>query len=111
MSTFNDSVFNQSDVTDPAQSPFPELYIRNFLNDQGNIPLELTPLAFTIEIFSAILNQTDFILSQNPSLLYSPIVYLNGSPIYLSKDYTINAQTISLSSTNPGDVLTVRYSY
>lgn len=113
MSTFNQPLFNQPEAISRPQQSFPELYIRNFLNDLGEIPLELTPLTFLIETFTVVANQTDFNLSHNPTALFSPVVYLNGTPLYKDKDYTINSSLISipLASLNVGDILTVRYVY
>lgn len=111
MNNFNEVLFNSSVSSSSAQPSFPELYIRNFLNDLGETPLELTPLAFTVEIFTAILSQVDFTLSHIPTQLFSPTVYLNGSPLYKDKNYTINAQTISIPVLTVGDIITVRYVY
>lgn len=95
------------------QPPFPELYIRNYLNDLGDIPNESTPLKFTIDSFTVQAGQIQFTLTNMPSTLYSPIIYWQGSAEFPTVNYTINARTVSFPENvlNTGDTIKVRYAY
>ena len=94
-----------------TQPPFPELYLRNYLNDEGVIPLELTPLVFTIQQFIVVGSQIDFTLTNLPDEKMAPIVYLNGVPQYPTVNYTINARIISFPEgvLISDDLITVKY--
>ena len=116
MSTFNQPLFNDPGGnlnTIDEQPSFPELYIREFLNDLGVLPLELTPLSFQIETFIVIGTEVDFTVTQTPSKLFSPIVYLNGSPQYKDSQYTILDRVVSFPEgiLVVGDIIKVRYVY
>ena len=94
--------------------PFPELYIRNYLNDQGQLPNELTPLVWQEDqLICTVQGETQFTTTQVPSMLYSPIVYINAVPQYPTIDYILNARIITFPQPglNLNDLVTVKYAY
>ena len=114
MSTWNQPLWgdqNQPGMIDD-QPLFPELYIRNFLNDLGQLPNELTPLKWVEDqLICTVQGQTQFTLTLLPSMLYSPIVYVNGTVKYPTIDYIVNSRIITFpnSGLNLNDLVTVKY--
>jgi len=103
MSTYNTPLVgggNQPGTIDNAV-PFPELYIRNFVNDEGILPSEATPLQRVVDMFTVQADQLQFTLSKVPGQEYSPIVYLNGAAQTPTVNYVINSRTVTF----PADVL------
>jgi hypothetical protein len=113
MSTWNQPVWGGGTGTTPGTKaslpPFPELYLRNFLNDGGILPSELTPLQRVVDSFTVAAGQIVFNLSKVSSQLFSPIVYWNSVPQYPTIDYSINNQTLYFSSGKTGDEVVVIY--
>lgn len=112
MSTYNTPLWDQTQAgtTDNAP-PFPELYIRNYLNDEGILTSEKTPLQRRIDMYAVQPGQIQFILSRVPGQEYIPIVYLNGAPQTPTTNYTINSRTVTFPSDilNVGDKVKVIY--
>ena len=96
-----------------AIPPFPELYIRSYLNDEGILPSEMTPLQRVVDIFTIAVGQNIVNLSMVPSQLFSPIVYRNSHPQYPTVDYIINSQTVTFPPgiLQTGDILTGVYTH
>jgi hypothetical protein len=113
MSTWNIPIWGQPNQpgTIDNQPPFPELYIRNFLNDEGILASELTPLQRTVDTFVVETGQLQFTLSKVPSQFSSPIVYWNNAPQYPTVNYIINSRTVTFPSNvlQAGDSLVVIY--
>lgn len=113
MSTWNQPIWGgdaEPGTIDEA-APFPELYIRNFLNDEGILASELTPLQRVVDTFTVEADQLQFTLSKVPSQFSSPIVYWNNVPQYPTVNYIINSRTITFPSDvlQTGDSLVVIY--
>ena len=112
MSTWNTPQWGKTQPGTVATTPaFPELYLRNFLNDEGILPSEATPLQSVFDTFTVVGGSHIFTLSKLPSQVSSPIVYRNGAPQTPSVNYLINSRTVtfptgSLSNT---DVIEVYY--
>ncbi len=112
MSTWNVPKWGQAGSgTVASAAPFPELYIRNFVNDEGILPGEVTPLKRVVDSFTVGVNQNMFVLSKVPSNLYSPIVYVNGVPNYPTVNYSINSRNLNFPSgvLQTNDVVKVIY--
>ena len=113
MSTWNQPLWGDgNDVgTIDSRPTFPDLYIRNLMNDQGVPPNEIAPLRYIIDklIGDGITNI--FTTTKSPSQLYAPLVYLNNVPQYQNTDYTINSGTITFAKGRVGNgtVVMVRY--
>ena len=114
--TWNSALWGQTNQpgTIDTTAPFPELYIRNFLNDQGQLPNELTPLQWIEDqLFCTIQGQIQFTITKIASALYTPIVYVNAVPQYPTIDYILNAKIITFPQPglNLNDLVTVKYAY
>jgi hypothetical protein len=113
MSTWNIPLWGEQGQpgTVDDQPPFPELYIRNYLNDEGILASELTPLQRVVDKFVVEVNQLQFTLSKVPSQFSSPIVYWNNAPQYPTANYILNSRTVTFPSgvLNVGDSVVVIY--
>lgn len=89
--------WNQPRPFNNTQQPYPSIYLRNYINDEGQTPGDAS-VNMQADRFTAAAGQLLFNLSMAPNNLYPVFVYQNQKLKNPLVDYNQNVRTIQFAA-------------